>query len=182
MKFLGIDLGKKLSGICLININLKIEIITKIRTSSIVKIVKEYNPHELIIAIDSPLSFPVSGYFRDCDLELIKLGIPCISPIILKDIVIKAIEMREKLKEYKIIEVYPYATRKILNICPNLDKRKERLRLIKCIERKLKISLPHNIGHDEIDAFLASYTAYLYYNNKCKPVGKESKIYIPKIS
>ncbi len=183
MRFLGIDLGKKSSAICILNTNLDIEKISKIRNADIIRIAKRYKPSDIIIAIDSPLSFPTFGYLRDCDLELIKFGIPCISPIILKDIVLEAIRIKNELKNYKIIEVYPYATRKILNLCPDINKKREKSKLIKCIKSKLKLRIPKKIiNHDEIDALLASYTAYLCYNDKCVPVGKESVIYIPKIS
>ena len=175
-------MGKRLSAICVLDLKLNIEKISKVKTPDVIKIIKRYKPEDSIIAIDSPLSFPTYGYLRDCDMELIKLGIPCISPIILRDIVLEAIRIKNELKNYRIIEVYPYATRKILNLCPDINKKRERLRLIRCIEDKLKLKVPRDAGHDEIDALLASYTAYLCYNNKCTPVGKESKIYIPKIS
>src|SRR5207237_5331289 len=87
-----------------------------------------------IIAIDSPMGFPaglccleetcdcapadgLTG--RSAERELAKLGIPCFwttKRTIIKSMVYRAIELKATLEElgYVVLEVYPYAVKRLL--------------------------------------------------------------------
>jgi predicted nuclease with RNAse H fold len=81
----------------------------------------------------------------------------------------------------EVFEVYPYATRFLLNIAPKAKKsRKEgRIHLISGL-RNYVIGINENLTHDEIDAVMSALTVVLFYEGKAKLVsGKDGSILIP---
>ncbi len=138
-------------------------------------------PNVVAVGIDAPLSFPKSGYFRKCEKELLKMGIRIIPPIFLKRIALRGIEIAEKMrsKGIEVFEVYPYATRVILNIAPRSKKRTKNG--CKEIEKSLSKYVPvKDLSHDELDAVISALTVKLYYEGKARIIkGSDGSILVP---
>jgi len=88
--------------------------------------------------IDAPLSFPIEGFFRECERKLQRMGITLIPPRFIEKIALRGMEIAELLRSsgVEVFEVYPYATRKILNIAPKANKKKEEGRKMISVELK----------------------------------------------
>jgi predicted nuclease with RNAse H fold len=164
MKIIGIDLAgkeKNPTGYCVLVIEQEQEKIERNvllhYDEEIINEIKKENPN--IICIDSPLSFPKSGYFRESDIELKKRGFKPLSPLFpgMKPLVERGIRLKKIFEEigYKVIEVFPRATEKILNI----EKEKR-------------------VNKDLYDAFLCALTGKYYMKNQYEILGNE--IVIPK--
>ncbi len=135
--------------------------------------------------IDAPLSFPVEGSLRDCERELLKMGIRLFpsGAKFFRKIAERGIEIAEMLENrgVEVFEVYPYATRLILNIAPKAKKfRKEgRIQLISGLKRYVG-NVNTGLSHDEIDAVLSALTVALFCEGKARLVcGKDGCILIP---
>lgn len=162
MKILGIDLTsneKRKSGICILNQKLEALTFHLFSDNEILNLAKKEKPK--IVAIDSSLSFPKQkkAPFRKCDLEILKLKIR-ILPLNLpsmEKLTRRAINLKRKLKKFEIIEVYPHATREILNLAEKKDKEALKLDL-----QNLGIKIKKkNLTQDELDAICAAFTGYL---------------------
>ena len=164
MKIIGIDLAgkdKNPTGYCVLIIEKENDKIEKnvllYKDEEIITEVKKENPK--IICIDAPLSFPRSGYFREADIELKRRGFKPLSPLFpgMKPLVERGIRLKKIFEEvgYKVIEVFPRATEKILN----LEKEKR-------------------VNKDLYDAFLCALTGKYYIKNQYEILGNE--IIIPK--
>lgn len=133
------------------------------------------------VGIDAPLSFPRSGFFRECEKILLEMGIKVIPPRFIEKVARKGIEISEELKSFgiKVFEVYPYATRFILKIAPKAKKTKlSELRKI-CEELKKYVDVPV-FEHNAVDALIAALTVKLYLDGKGKILGGEDgEILIP---
>lgn len=162
-KIVGIDLAgkeKNPSGYCLLEINELEERVSKIfllySNEQIIEEIEKEKP--VLICIDAPLSFPSKGYFRVSDLALISLGFRPLSPMLpgMKALVERAIKLKDILEGngYKVIEVFPRATEKILNL------KKER-----------------RVNKDKYDAFLCAITGKYYLKNRFEIL--ENEIVIP---
>ncbi|HEY49962.1 MAG TPA: DUF429 domain-containing protein [Dehalococcoidia bacterium] len=169
-----------------------------------------------VIGIDSPLSLP-SGLNaccleedncscqptsdkkgRECERDLRQEGIwsyYTTKRSFIKGMIKRAMELSEKLKHrgFRIIEVYPYATKRRLwpefidkskGSFPykktTLEGRKFFQALLSCIVGNMA-QYP-NLNHDKQDAIIAAFTAYLYDTNRTEPIGdrEEGEIIIPK--
>jgi len=136
-----------------------------------------------VAGIDAPLT--LSKKLRDCDRELLKMGIKLFPPgwrgmqVITERGMAIAEELRRRGVE--VYEVYPYATRKVLSIAP--DARKSTAEGRRAIIRDLNrfISLPEDVelNHHELDAVIAALTVKLLKEGKAKAVGRECSIVIP---
>ena len=159
----------------------------------------------LIVAIDSPLGLPrglccleedCSCYpeseakGRVCERELARRGIPCYYTTkrsIIKEMVYRAMSLKDELcaRGYRVIEVYPYASKvqlfgrpipkkttaeglevlreHLIGLIPSLGQHRERL------------------NHDLCDALVAAYTAYLWAEGRARPLGvaDEFQICVP---
>jgi len=155
MKIIGIDLAteKGKTGFCIRNKKTRIYILKT--DKEIIEKINKTKPD--IIAIDSPLSLPKKG-LRKAEKELLKLGIKVFPPLMpsMKKLAQRAIKIKRQLKNYKVIEVYPHAVRKIL---------------------KIKTKKSHRN-----DAKLCALVGKLYVEKKTKAIGnrKEGQIIIPK--
>lgn len=158
MKILGIDLAgkeKNETGICLLTEKGSSAKIV-FSDNEILEEVEKTKPD--LIAIDAPFSFPTQGYFRDSDILLKRSGFKPLSPLFpgMKPLVKRAIKLVNILsKKYRVIEVFPSATEKILEL------------------EKKKRANPH-----EYDALLCALTGKYYLEGKYNAIGKE-KIIIP---
>ncbi len=123
MKILGIDLAGKDSnetGICeLVFSGNEIKISTRsvFGDREILREVENSKPD--VIAIDSPLSLPSSGYYRDSDSLLQQRGFKPLSPMLpgMKVLALRGIMLSKILsRDYKTIEAFPKATERILGL------------------------------------------------------------------
>lgn len=171
--------------------------------SDIIAVVDLYSPE--VIAIDAPLSLPLGLSHlekdlpcqissekkgRACERELAQLGIPCYFTTersIIKKMVCRGIELKNRLCHagFKVIEVYPYAS-KVRLFGKHIPRKttplgmaflKEHLKnILPSLERHLTM-LDHNL----CDAAIAAYTASLRCRDKADAVGNEQEglIFIP---
>lgn len=133
--------------------------------------------------IDAPLTF--STKLRDCDRELLKMGIKLFPPgwrgmqVITK----KGMTIAEELRRsgIEVYEVYPYATRKILSIAPNAKKStaEGRRDIIRDINRFISLPEEIELNHHELDAIIAALTVKFFKEGRGRVVGKECSIVIP---
>lgn len=135
--------------------------------------------------IDAPLSFPSKGSLRDCERELIKMGVRLFpsGARFFRKIAEKGIEVAEMLRNQgaEVFEVYPYATRVILNIAPKAKKfrKKGRVQLISELGDYVE-GLSEDLSHDEIDAVISALTVALFYEGRARLIsGKDGCILIP---
>ncbi len=145
----------------------------------------------MIIAIDAPLSKPEHGTMRECETRLRKHGIACypsgaewVSKWVNKGIDLK--EWAEKETGVKVIEVYPYASRRTLGIGTEVKKKTGIGRrviqdgLLLLIGGLDEITNDRLLSDDELDAILAAYTAYCEGTGiAIKIDGSDGDIYLP---
>jgi len=145
------------------------------------------NLNVIAAGIDAPLSFPTTGNLRECEKELLKLGIRLFpsGASFFRKVTEKGIEIAETLSSRGIVtfEVYPYATRFVLDIAPKAKKfRKEGRKQIISKLKAYVTSIHENLTHDEIDAVLSALTVALFYEGRAKLVsGKDGSILIPSL-
>jgi predicted nuclease with RNAse H fold len=146
-----------------------------------------------IVAIDAPLSRPDHGSMRDCEKRLRKHGIPCYPSGAdwVSDWVEKGIELKNWSEEAfgaRVIEVYPYAARRALNIGAGVKKKSKTGRQI--IQEGLsaiiggigEMTRDTLLSDDELDAIFSAYTAYCVSRGVFRKMdGKDGGIYIPNI-
>jgi predicted nuclease with RNAse H fold len=192
--FVGIDLAaseQRNTGFCVLFVNKKQKPFaeTKILHSDeeimqeIAKVAKEAKG-QLVVAIDAPLSLPrgrslkdferkvkkKGGHFRQCDLELRKLGIRFL-PVTLggmRKLTLRGIGLKKRLKKFKtvVIEVYPTGAQRLLGI----DKQ----------GIKQFVDFYGKKTPDELDAITAAYVAFCYAKGKFVALGRgEKRIVMP---
>ena len=164
----GIDLAAKQknpTGVCFFKSVEKYELFTLYGDDEIIEMMQEKEPS--IIAIDAPLMKKVR--IREADRLLKKYGaMPPTMPS-MEMLTKRAMKIVEKLQRFKIVEVFPTASAKILGIYDkNYKKTASNLGIV--VRNK-----------HELDAYLAAYTAYLYMEGKAIEVGNKEKIIIPRI-
>lgn len=162
MKIVGIDLAGKPenpTGVCLLKINKKQRTETKLLYTDldILKEIESVKPD--IIAIDAPFYFPTPNQaWRPCDMTLIRRGFKPLSPLLptMKMLTLRARHLVSVLRErkHRVIEVFPQATEKILNLSKQPRK-----------------------NEHEYDALLCAITAKAYLDGKYEDL---SGIIIPK--
>jgi len=158
------------------------------------------------LAIDAPLSLPegmccLEGScpcapaspdgIKAAEHALLKEGIGLFRTTkrsIIKAMVYRAIGLRRALEEqgYAVMEVYPYASKVRLFGRPIPKKTTKAGR--HWLRRRLESLVPGlrehegRLGHDELDAIVAAYTAYLRDQGQAEAVGdpQEGVIYVPK--
>ncbi len=149
------------------------------------------NVSSRIIAIDAPLSLPEHGTMRECELRLRKHGIACypsgaawVSKWVNKGIALK--KWAENELGAKVIEVYPYAARRALNIGVSVKKKAKGGRrsiqdgLLNLIEGLEAIAKDNLLSDDELDAILSAYTAYCEGKGIASKIdGSDGIIYLP---
>lgn len=160
-RFCGIDVGLKVSRAAVME-NRKVISIFRIEDRSTADL-----SSCCATGIDAPLSFPLTGTLRECEKMLIKMGIRLFpsGADFFKEVAQRGMEISKTLenKGVEVFEVYPYATRHILQIAPKAKKQKKggRAAIIQDLNRYTTIT--DNLNHHEIDAVLAALTVSLYY-------------------
>ncbi|MEM7822789.1 MAG: hypothetical protein QW703_00890, partial [Candidatus Aenigmatarchaeota archaeon] len=114
----------------------------------ILSLVKEEKPD--LIAIDAPFGFPKRGWWRDSDVALIKAGFRPLSPKLpsMQPLVRRVMKLLQSLKGYKVIEVFPRATEKVL-----------------------KLKKPAKMNQHVYDAMLCALTGKYYLEGRYKAIG-----------
>ncbi|AGK60640.1 hypothetical protein Asulf_00621 [Archaeoglobus sulfaticallidus PM70-1] len=177
---LGIDVGKRASHYVLLEDNAVVDM-GKFEDVVDLKIRANY------AGVDAPLSFPTSGSYRECEKELIKRGIRLFPPNanFFRKITHIGMKIARFLRENgtEVFEVYPYATRKILNIAPELKKNtKSNMRLIQEELRKY-LNFDEFENHDLLDSAISALTVKLFLEGRGDIVGGvDGKIIVPKVS
>ncbi len=149
------------------------------------------NSSSRIIGIDAPLSRPEHGTMRECERRLRKHGIPCypsgaqwVSGWVDKGIELK--KWAEQELDASVIEVYPYAARRILHI--GIDEKKKSKEGRKVIQDALsgfiagldEITCGRLLFDDELDAILSAYVAYCEGTGIASEIdGGDGVIYVP---
>lgn len=122
----------------------------------ILREIENANPD--LIAIDAPLWLPKVGNWRPCDSGLLKRGFRLLSPMLpsMQTLAMRAMHLAGVLRsrDYKIIEVFPGASEKILGLSKEPRK-----------------------NEHEYDALLCALTAKAYLEKKYEDV---DGIIIPK--
>lgn len=166
--------------------------------------VDHWQPH--VIAIDAPLSLPAglccleetcscrplaSDGLKAAERELLALGFGLFRTTkrsIIKPMVYRAVKLRCALEEkgYAVLEVYPYASKVALfgKPVPKKTQPAGRIWLRSRLAEVIPSLASHNslLSHDELDALVAAYTAYLYQQGHAVALGdpNEGLIYLPK--
>ncbi len=170
----------------------------------ILALARRWRPRYL--AIDAPLSLP-NGMccleescscapaspdgLKAAERALLKEGIGLFRATkrsIIKAMVYRAIALRRALEErgYAVMEVYPYASKVRLfgRPIPKKTTKAGQHWLRERLERLVPGLSEHEgrLGHDELDAIVAAYTAYLHGQGQTEAVGdrEEGVIYVPK--
>ncbi|MBC7109794.1 MAG: DUF429 domain-containing protein [Archaeoglobi archaeon] len=171
LRILGIDVGAKISWFVLLKGS-------EVESSGVL----EELPKADFAGIDSPLSHPAEGAFRECERELLRRGValfPSGAPFFQKTVK-RGIEIAEELRRRgtEVYEVYPYATRRILGI----GVRKRKKREWREIGEELRAYLRFDELENEhiLDAALCALTVLLHLRGEGELIsGKDGEILIP---
>lgn len=225
MNFIGIDLGWKREGsTALVALNGKGRIIASAyerEDEAILSFVEFYSHNGCLVGVDAPLVVKNSVGRRGCEKQLQRLGVPSYpanrgwltkvfsgvrGELLVSKLAEIGIELRDQLAPRAItkavMEVYPYATLKILlDTLPSYKKGKkaEKLRGIGKLRELLaglhpplvlpeSLIKPNEIGLEELkkvedflDAAVAAYTVYLYWlhgTKRCMVMGDKTDGFI----
>ncbi|MFQ5880587.1 MAG: DUF429 domain-containing protein, partial [Dehalococcoidia bacterium] len=171
--------------------------------TAIVAWVEEWRPRA--VAVDAPLSLPrglccleadcpcrplAADGLKAAERELVRRGIGLFRTgkrSIIKGMVYRAMGLRQALAQRgtPVLEVYPYASKVAL-----FGRRIPKKGTAACrawLQGRLAALVPGlaaeatPLGHDELDAVVAAYTAYLYGAGRATAVGDadEGLIYVP---
>ena len=152
MKVIGIDLAIKSGKTCVCYLHKEPQVWTIDSNNDIIDRIKFCNPK--IVTIDAPLGFPKKS-LRTEERELHKLGISVLPPNMpgMRNLTKRAVELKQQLDNYKIFEVYPYATKKLLQI--DLEK------------------------NDINDSYICAITGRMYLEGRTKILGQS--LLIPRV-
>jgi predicted nuclease with RNAse H fold len=131
------------------------------------------------VAIDAPLSKPGQGSFRKADLLLREYGTLPLNMRGMVALTERGIKLKEKIRNFRLIEVFPRATAILLGYYDAdekvMQKKMLEFGLTGDPERRL-------LTKDEIDAVSAAITGYLHLQGKTREVGdEEGKIVVPEV-
>lgn len=208
--YLGIDLtasAKRPSGVALLSEGLEVlHAGTLRRDADLLTLVAGAQP--LLVSIDCPLGLPLGWDCLDlecscgqcdcptedrrrrCEVELAARRIPCYWTTrrsIIREMVYRGMELRYHLEKRRVqvLEVYPYGTKVHLwgrGMPPKT--RPEGLAWLRARMAQLLPSLGQRVEsltHDEADALLAAYTAWLHARGRTETLGlkEEGQIVLP---
>jgi predicted nuclease with RNAse H fold len=145
-----------------------------------------------LVALDAPLSWPLEpdGKGRQCELLLAREGIGTFRTTgrtIIRALVERAIPLAATIRSqgFEVVEIYPYGSKVRLFGRPIPRKTAPEGRT--WLRRRLETLVPglsdHTgpLGHDELDAVVAAYTALLRDRGQAEDVGDpvEGRICLP---
>jgi hypothetical protein len=175
MNIIGIDLAGKPhnpTGICTLETESNsIFLKTIYSDEEILEEISIYAPDQTVIAIDAPLIKGNIPKIRLADKLLKKYGAMPPTMQSMKSLSVRATDLVRRLesKGYKVIEVFPTATAKILRVY-----NKDYIKVSKALNIEAK-------NKHELDAYLCALTGKLFLQGKTIEVGdEEGKIILPK--
>jgi len=133
----------------------------------------------VIIAIDTPSHIPKKGMLRKADREMMKAGYRVFPPRLLgmQRLTLRAVKLNKSIAKagYKTIEVHPTSTRKSLSM-PTKDWGKIQTTLLHIgLAGDVRV---RTLASHEIDAVIATLTAYLYLKSQTEALGDEQEGFI----
>ncbi len=157
MIFAGIDLAareKNITGVAIIEDG-RIKVYSLHSDDEIIGKIVEYEPS--IVAIDAPMSLED----RRVDIYLRKYGALSLKIPAMQDLAKRGIKIKRVLeRKYRVIEVFPTATAKIIGL---YDKDKKNM--LSYFKNRWSVEDVRN--EHEVDAIIAAYTALLYAKGEC---------------
>ncbi|MER3501603.1 MAG: hypothetical protein C4295_09070 [Candidatus Fervidibacterota bacterium] len=159
----GIDLSaneRQESGICLLREG-------KVRTwrvrtdDELVTLVQWLRPH--LVAIDAPLSLPLSGWLRPCDCTLLRRGIR-LFPVTMgamRQLTERGIRLRQQLEGmgFTVVEVFSGGAQDVLG----LPRKHHDLTKLRDGLKALGLEgIKDDATHDELDAITAAFVGWLW--------------------
>ncbi|MFO7966278.1 MAG: DUF429 domain-containing protein [Archaeoglobaceae archaeon] len=177
--FCGIDVGLRESHAAIME-NRKVVSIFKVEADQL----SDLSPC-FAAGIDAPLSLPQEGTLRECERDLIKMGIRLFpsGADFFKKVAEKGMQFSTALEAeegIEVFEVYPYATRSILKIAPNSKKREKGGRAAIVTDLNRYTEIKEDLNHNEIDAVIAALTVSLYYEGHGRILeGADGSLLIP---
>ena len=131
-----------------------------------------------LVAIDSPLSWPVSGILREVDRLLIKHGFRPYPPLLpsMVALTMRGIALRAALQEegFDVIEAFPGAAQDVLGL-PRKQTSKESLAVgLRC----LGIHPPTKLDGDMLDAVTAAYVEHCYLSGSYEAIGSNTDVQV----
>ncbi len=185
MKIIGLNLAgteEKITGLCLLGEDLD-ELLELKSDKEIISKIELVSPD--IVVIDSPLSFPDKGNWRQAEHELNKRKIKFSSPkglVVMEQLVMRGIKLKDYFqnKGYLVIEVSSNAFYNYFNL-PSRDNYLEIKRLLKLYN----IFIPKKVySQNELNSIIAAFTGRLFLETKIDFLGdeKEGQIVVPKLN
>ncbi|OYT58239.1 hypothetical protein B6U71_04870 [Euryarchaeota archaeon ex4484_178] len=161
MKIAGIDLAakeKNPTGIALMD-GRRVKCLTLYTNLQIFSQIIEFQPS--IVAIDAPLTLNVKRY---ADKYLRKYGAMSLKIPSMMELARRGLEVKEYLegKGYKVIEVFPTATAKILGFYS-----KDKMDMLSYFQ---EFGIEGGKNKHEVDALIAAYTGWLYALDKYRKI------------
>ena len=158
MKIVGIDLAakeKNPTGLALVE-DKRVECITVYTDSQIFSQIFSFNPS--VIAIDAPLTLDENRY---ADRYLRKYGAMSLKIPSIKLLAERGLRIKNEIENcgFKVIEVFPTATAKILGFY-----RKNKIEMLNYFK---DFEMTGCRNKHEVDAIIAAYTALLYTQGEC---------------
>ncbi len=172
---------RRITGLCHLGFDLECVVARAKLDDEILSFIREADPS--LVAIDAPLSFPLSGEsMRACDKELKKMGLRPLPPVLgpMRMLTRRAIELKKTLEEsgYEVIEVFPTGAQKLLDLPSKKDLDALRSGLISLGVK----DLPREVDVHVLDAVTCALVGLLYLRGEYLEVGKpgEGIIVLPK--
>lgn len=158
--------------------------------SDILAVASFYLPE--VIAVDAPLSLSVSPEKgRVCERQLSAQGIPCYfttEKSIIRTMVYRGIALKDRLtaRGFRVIEVYPYASK--VSLFGKTIPAKTTAKGMGFLKERLQTLLPglgphlDMFDHHLCDAAIAAYTGLLYRRNLVHALGNHTDglMFIPR--
>jgi hypothetical protein len=191
MRIVGIDLAgseKRDTGYCFLS-GKQADVVILHSDEEILASILSERPD--IVAIDAPLSLPKGRksiekrdkhHFRQCDLELRRLGIRFF-PITLgpmRMLTKRGMALKKKIMDslpgIRVIEVYPGATYDLLGA-----QRKNRISIMRLFRKNGIRTKRKGLTQDELDGICCALTAQMFMKNKAIGIGdqREGIIIVP---
>jgi len=178
----GIDLASredKPSGVSVVKVteglDLDLVLVSKaLRDNDIVKFVLGYGVKA--VAIDAPLSLPMTGYYRQLDLELKRRGFNVLPPSwrYMRELTLRAIKLAEAFTSLgvAVLETHPSSCLKSSG-CYSFE----------ALTSTLRIRVPSRISKDEEDSIIAAIVCAFHVQGKSVVVHSKdgSIVLLPRV-
>lgn len=174
-RYCGIDVGKYESHVAIIEGRTVVEL----------SLFDDDNlPECYACGVDAPLNMPHNKTMRNCESALKKMGVgiyPSGSGFF-KPIVRRGIEIAELMAwECIVYEIYPFASRKFLNLAPKAKKQTKKGREIITKALKEYVDAEDGLSHDELDAIIGALTVQMFCEGKGLKIGNGiGRIIVPE--